>query len=326
MFPVRRDFTLVDMYYVLADNESRQKFANVVSEEGLGFIHEYTTKIAEMDEEEIDPMLRRIQDWVEDPVSRGIVAHRNGTVNISEAVEDGKIILVRNTVRSEEIRKVVSTGIMRRIWATIRKREKLDEADREPFFAIMDEFDDIASENMALDKMLSKARSGKMGVITCLQNPSQVRDIAPQTLKQMFSNSDTLLSFGVTEVEDARIIAERFDDDAIDKGSLMSLPAYTALTSISVMDEDGPKVSDPLAPDMFAPYPPRRTSADAEARIKENLQEYGVSPLEQNLDESEHALVHIGGDHDITKSFLEAVWPARSGRTHSMRFQHSMRR
>jgi len=64
MFPVRRDFTLVDMYYVLADNESRQKFANVVSEEGLGFIHEYTTKIAEMDEEEIDPMLRRIQDWV----------------------------------------------------------------------------------------------------------------------------------------------------------------------------------------------------------------------------------------------------------------------
>ncbi|PHQ41475.1 hypothetical protein Z052_14555, partial [Halorubrum sp. C191] len=173
------------------------------------FIHEYTTKIAEMDTEEIDPVLRRIQDWVEDPISRGIVAHRDGTINLSHAVEEGKIILVRNTVRSDEIRKVVSTGIMRRVWSTIRKREKIEEADREPFFAFMDEFDDIASENMALDKMLSKARSGKMGVVTCLQNPSQVREIAPQTLKQMFGNTDTLLSFGVTEVDDARIIAER---------------------------------------------------------------------------------------------------------------------
>ncbi|PHQ38219.1 hypothetical protein DJ69_12760 [Halorubrum persicum] len=308
MIRSRRKFTLVDMYYVLADNESRAKFSNVVSQEGMSFIHEYTTKIAEMDVEEIDPVLRRIQDWVEDPISRGIVAHRDGTINISHAVEEGKIILVRNTVRSDEIRKVVSTGIMRRVWSTIRKREKVEEADREPFFAIMDEFDDIASENMALDKMLSKARSGKMGVITCLQNPSQVRDIAPQTLKQMFGNSDTLLSFGVTEVDDARIIAERFDDDSIDSGTLMSLPAYTALTTISTMDEDGPMRSDPLAPDTFAPYPARRTPEEAEEIIGENLKEYGVDALEQNLEESEHALMHLGGDNDLSKCFLEAVW------------------
>ena len=308
MIRSRRKFTLVDMYYVLADNESRAKFSNVVSQEGMSFIHEYTTKIAEMDTEEIDPVLRRIQDWVEDPISRGIVAHRDGTINLSHAVEEGKIILVRNTVRSDEIRKVVSTGIMRRVWSTIRKREKIEEADREPFFAIMDEFDDIASENMALDKMLSKARSGKMGVVTCLQNPSQVREIAPQTLKQMFGNTDTLLSFGVTEVDDARIIAERFDDDDIDSGTIQSLPAYTALTTISTMDEDGPMRSDPLAPDTFAPYPARRTRQEAEAIIGENLKEYGVDALEQNLDESEHALMHLGGEHDLTKCFLEAVW------------------
>ncbi|ELZ52454.1 hypothetical protein C465_01799 [Halorubrum distributum JCM 9100] len=308
MIRSRRKFTLVDMYYVLADNESRAKFSNVVSQEGMSFIHEYTTKIAEMDTEEIDPVLRRIQDWVEDPISRGIVAHRDGTINLSHAVEEGKIILVRNTVRSDEIRKVVSTGIMRRVWSTIRKREKIEEADREPFFAFMDEFDDIASENMALDKMLSKARSGKMGVVTCLQNPSQVREIAPQTLKQMFGNTDTLLSFGVTEVDDARIIAERFDDDDIDSGTIQSLPAYTALTTISTMDEDGPMRSDPLAPDTFAPYPARRTPAEAEAIIGENLKEYGVDALEQNLDESEHALMHLGGEHDLTKCFLEAVW------------------
>jgi hypothetical protein len=308
MIRSRRKFTLVDMYYVLADNESRAKFSNVVSQEGMSFIHEYTTKIAEMDEEEVDPVLRRIQDWVEDPISRGIVAHRDGTINISNAVEDGKIILVRNTIRSDEIRKVVSTGVMRRVWSTIRKREKIEESEREPFFAIMDEFDDIASENMALDKMLSKARSGKMGVITCLQNPSQVRDFAPQTLKQMFGNSDTLISFGVTEVDDARIIAERFDDDDIDSGTILSLPAYTALTTISTMEEDGPMRSDPLAPDTFPDYPPRRTKEEAADLIEENLKDYGVDPLEQDLDESEHALLHLGGEADIAKSFLEAVW------------------
>jgi hypothetical protein len=308
MIRSRRKFTLVDMYYVLVSQESRARFANIVSQEGMGYIHEYTSKIAEMEDEDVDPVLRRIQDWIEDPISRSVVAHRKGTINISEAVEEGKIILVRNTIGSEEIRKVVATGVMRRVWSTIRKRDKQDDETYDPYFAILDEFDDIASDNMALDKMLSKARSGKMGVITCLQNPSQLKRRAEETLDQMFSNSDTMFSFGVRGPDDAKVITPRFTDDDITHEELINLPAYTALTTVSVTGEEGPKSSGVLAPDTFAPYPPRRTRDEAEEIIAANLDEYGVSPLEQDLSESETALVKLAGDGSLSKSFLEALW------------------
>jgi len=118
-----------------------------------------------MDPDEVDPVVRRLQDWAESPISKEIVSHRNSSVSINDAVEEGKIILVRNTVSNEEVKRVVSTAIIRRVWATIQSRaEEEEEEDREPFFTLIDEFDDVVSEDMNIKKMLTKARPKNVGV------------------------------------------------------------------------------------------------------------------------------------------------------------------
>ncbi|TKX61056.1 hypothetical protein EXE45_17255, partial [Halorubrum sp. SP9] len=74
------------------------------------------------------------------------------------------------------------------------------------------------------------------------------------------------------------------------------------------MEEDGPVQSDPMAVDTFADYPSVRTKEEAHEEIAEQLSEYGVDPLEEDLSGSENALMNIGSEAGIQSSFLEAVW------------------
>jgi hypothetical protein len=318
------NYTLLDMYYVLLCEEARQSFAEMVRQEGqekrregedddfvedMENIHTYTQQIAEMDYDEVDAVVRRIQHWVEDPIARGIVAHREGTVNITEAVEEGKIILVNINVDSEDIKEVVSTAIMRRIWAAIKARDE-DEQDRTPFFSFIDEFDDVAAPEMDIEKMLSKARSGKMGVGLACQNPSQIPE-APR--KQMFANARTLNSFGVGEPDDAGLISTRFGEE-VESGQVMNIPQFTVYTRVLLNTEDGPQLSDPLPINTFADYPPVRDHDDRHEVIEQSLEKHGVEPLEGTLEDSRMILYDMGNSLSVQRALLQSIWEVRINR------------
>jgi hypothetical protein len=312
------NYTLLDMYYVLLSEEARQSFADMVKQEGeekrtsgedddfvddMENIHTYTQQIAEMDYEEVDAVVRRIQHWIEDPIARGIVAHREGTVNITDAVEEGKIILVNINIDSADIKEVVSTAIMRRIWAAIKARDE-DEHERTPYFSFIDEFDDVAAPEMDIEKMLSKARSGKMGVGLACQNPSQIPE-APR--KQMFANARTLNSFGVGEPDDAGLISTRFGED-VETEQVMEIPQFTVYTRVLLNTEDGPQLSDPLPINTFADYPPLRDHEETHEVIEQSLEKYGVEPLEETLEESAMILYDMGNSITIQRALLQSIW------------------
>jgi hypothetical protein len=318
------NYTLLDMYYVLLSEDARQSFADMVKQEGkekrqegkedefvedMENIHTYTQQIANMDYDEVDAVVRRIQHWVEDPIARGIVAHREGTVNITDAVEEGKIILVNINIDSEDIKEVVSTAIMRRVWAAIKARDE-DEHDRTPFFSFIDEFDDVAAPEMDIEKMLSKARSGKMGVGLACQNPSQIPE-APR--KQMFANARTLNTFGVGEPEDAGLISTRFGEE-VERNQIMNIPQFTVYTRILLNTEDGPQLSDPMPINTFADYPPVRDHEDRHEVIEESLEKHGVKPLEETLEESQMVLFDMGNNITVQRALLQSIWEVRINR------------
>jgi hypothetical protein len=312
------DYTLLDMYFVLLGKRERQAFVEAIERErrkrqeqgdsgtfvqDMKNISTYTRQIAEMDQDEVDAVIRRIQHWVEDPIARGIVAHREGTVNITEAVEEGKIILVSIDVDSADIKEVVTTAIMRRVWAAIKARDE-DEQDREPFFSFIDEFDDVVTPEMDIEKMLSKARSGKMGVNLACQNPSQIPE-AP--LDQMFNNARTLNTFSIGGPDDSVLISKRLSDE-VEPHQVREIPQYTIYTRVLINTEDGNQLSEPLALNTFADYPPQRSRKEAHEVIDESLETYGVEPLEETLEESTMILYDMGSNIDIQRGFLQSVW------------------
>jgi len=312
-------YTLYDMYNVLGQEEKRWNFARSLEREGVELddtqtgsiitdIKQYSRRIAEMDPDEVDPVVRRLQDWAESPISKEIVSHRNSSVSINDAVEEGKIILVRNTVSNEEVKRVVSTAIMRRVWATIQSRaEEEEEEDREPFFALIDEFDDVVSEDMNIKKMLTKARSGKMSVCLACQNPAQIEEDHEGILRQIFSNTDTMVSFGVRGPDDGALIAKRMGED-IDKYDIMGMPEFRVLTRVTYMGEEGREVSPALGLHTFPDYPPLRTKEEAHEAIDRCLDRYGVEPMANSPAETDLLISGGGMQEQTVVDFLELVW------------------
>lgn len=264
-----KPYTLIDMYYILLDEKYRELFVAEVDDPA---VQRYTKVISEeMDQSDLDPLLRRLQRMVENRVTREIIAHREATVNLKDAVEQGKIILVKNDIDSGDIKTMVSTGIMRRVWAAIKSRTGTDEDTRTPFFMIIDEFDDVVSEDADVEKMLSKARSMRMSVTLCCQQPSQL----PRSIrKSIFGNCDNLLALNPNEPDDASHIMKRFGDyDATD---LTNLGRFKMFTRIMVSNSQ----SEPFLTNTFPDYPPLRTEEAAYNAIEASLKKYGRQRLD----------------------------------------------
>ncbi len=312
-------YTLYDMYNVLIREEKRWNFARSLQREDVDLgdsasgdisedVKQYSRRIAEMDDEEVDPVVRRLQDWAESPISKEIVAHRYSSVNIDEAVNEGKIILLKNSVEDREIKRVISTAIMRRVWVAIQARaETTEEQDRDPFFAFIDEFDDVVSEDMSIDKMLTKARSGRMSVTLAMQNPSQIANEHENVLKQIFNNTKTMVSFGVLDPDDGYLISKRMGED-FTSDDMTSMPDYRVVTRVSYMGENGPQISQPLGLRTFPDYPPLRTTSQAFKAIEASLDKYGVLPMDNYPGETDLLISGGGLQEQTVVNFLELVW------------------
>jgi len=306
------NYTLVDMYFILRDDERREKFADAVAEEGLDFVYEYTKEVAEMDKDNLEPLLGRMQPWVENSITREVIAHDESTIDLTKAMKNDKIILVKNTIASDDVKKALSTGIVRRFWSAAQERaENTTEAERDLYYLAIDESDDVLTPEMQVDKILTKARSYKLSLILLGQYPSQLSDEIQQAL---FANVNTILAMSVTENSDARTIMKRFEGKKPE--DLINLDAYKAWTKIPV----GGQQSKPFVTNTFADYPPRHAPDKARRAIENSLQQYGVP---RKTDEDIRDSLNIPGettaDHESTeyksRIIARATYIAEKGST-----------
>lgn len=261
------DFTLIDMYYVLSDEESREQFADLVAEEGLDFVREYTDKIAEMDEDDLEPLLGRFQPWVENKLARRMVAFRDSAVNIPKAVENGKIIIVRMGAEDKDLKRMLGMAVVRRIWAAVRARSDVDEEDRNPFFLFADEFDNIALNDETIPTMLSEARSYRLSLTFCCQYPGQLPD---DVVEGMLVNCDTIVSFNPGSKQQAKYVAPKLDIDQQDLLNEVNFHVWMRVTLNRTMEK-----SDAFRVYTYPPYPPVRTNGEASDLIDRSLERNG---------------------------------------------------
>lgn len=259
------DYTILDMWKILTDDEERELFADMF---GNSIESQYMNRIKEMDEDEFDPIIRRFEQWVSNSVTRELVAHRKSRVNIAQAVRDGKIIIVRTSeLPGEDLKSLVSTAMIKRIWSTITSRD-----EKKPYFLVVDEFDKVSSGEMNIGEMLSMARSFKLSICLANQYPRQLSD---EVKTAIYSNVDNLFSFniGSANTRDARDISEPFD---VSKQDVFNLDMFQIIGRLSI---DGEK-TDTLKINTFPPYPYRRDENEVKNLITRKLREQGVKKLD----------------------------------------------
>lgn len=263
MISSEKKYTLIDMYWVLLDDEYREKFVEDVDDPG---VKKYTKVISEeMDQSDLEPLIRRLQKFVENQTIREIIAHDESSFDIKDAVEGNKIILVNNNTSSSDAQQMIATGVMRRIWSAVKARDAIPKKERKPFFLIVDEFDNIATEEANIGAMISEARKFRLSLTLCNQQPHQL----PKEIQEDLLSTDNLISFNPKNPTDARYIMQRFGN--YDKDDILSLDYYKAFCTIPL----GQGSSDPFVFNTFPDYPPRRGEEEVEKIIAQSLEKYG---------------------------------------------------
>jgi hypothetical protein len=274
------EFTPLELYYALLDEENRQQYADLIAaadDDDIAFIEVYTRQIAEnLTEQELDALVGRLKDWVENPITRQILAQRESDVSIAEAVNGGKIIICKNDLPGEA-KKMVATAVMRRVWTCVNDRinpseKKVRElagasasgGDYDPYFLMIDECDDVLTEASQIDKMLTKARSKKLGLLLATQTLHQLDAEAQQAI---LSNCNTLVSLNPLLPDEARALADRFGGK--DPRDLTQIPDYHAQTKLRHED-------DSFMAKLTPPYPPLHSIEEAFDLIQQSTERYGI--------------------------------------------------
>lgn len=260
-------YTFVDFRSILLDAERRQEFAAELKEEGHEFVANYTSKIAEMDQDELGSLVRRVNRWVESRLTREIVAHKRSSVSFEDLVTDDAIILVKNKVGNDDIEQMIATGLLRRLWRVVEHRPK---EDRSPYFFLMDEAHEALSSEMDMDTMLTGARKYQFGLILMSQYLEKIDD--PDIKEAIREVCNTFITFRAQGAAADRLGSHY----GISGDTIRRLPKYHALTTLEI---DG-RPQGPFEIRTFAPYPPLRTPEEArEWIVKPSLDEYGVPRL-----------------------------------------------
>jgi DNA helicase HerA-like ATPase len=171
-----------------------------------------------------DYIASKFQNFIFDPYLRDIFAQRRSTINFTEIMNSGKILLI-NLAKgelTEENSRFLGMLIMTKILTSALERIKIPPEKRKDFFVYVDEFQSIATNSFTT--LLSEAR--KFGIYLVLANQfiKQIQD--EKITLSIFGNVGTIICFRLGQ-EDASMIEQRFSP-YINKFHLTNLPNWNA--------------------------------------------------------------------------------------------------
>lgn len=302
------EFTIIEIYYALLEEGNRKQYAdligNSIDDDDIMFLEGFTRRIAEeLSEDELDPLLGRLKDWVENPITRKIIAMRGAEVTLGQIVNEQKILIVNNDL-PKEAKVMTANAVVSGIWTAVTSRKDpseqqmmelagMDDVGSEyaPFFLAIDECHSVLTSGDEIETMLMEARSKKLGLMLSTQ---VLRSLPDDAADAIISNCNTILSLTPNHPEEAREIANRFG--GMDTEDLQRTPDYHAQTQLNSED-------DPFLAKLIPPYPPRHTIEEAYELIVTSLENYG-SPVQSGreiLDE-----MHFNAGGAISSSTAEA--------------------
>lgn len=140
---------------------------------------------------ELSPLLARMTDFTENESLRTILG--GGGLNISEAMDQGRIILV-DLGGTGEPREIYGSQLVSQFQQAAFKRTKLDPSQIVPYHLFVDEFEDF--QTSSFDKILSKA--GGLGLYLTVGN-QYIDQLTEEIRHAIFGNVGTYIIFHIEE-------------------------------------------------------------------------------------------------------------------------------
>lgn len=269
--------TLLGIPRLLVDKDYRQKIVTSVKDPVVRsfWVHEFETWREQFRSEAIVPIQNKVGQFLNTSFIRNIVGQPKSTLNISEIMNEGKVLLVNVSKGKigEDNSQLLGAMIITKIQLAAMERVRISEEERRDFYLYVDEFQNFATDSFA--SILSEARKYRLNITIAHQYTGQlVTDVSTRVRDAVFGNVGTMITFRVGAT-DAEFLEKEFSPEFMEQ-DLINQPNHHVYLKLMV---DG-VASRPFSAATLPPIPYQRDPEALEKIVKISRERY-ASPREE---------------------------------------------
>lgn len=227
----RPNSTLVDVPRLLTDAGFRKRVVATLDDPVLCnfWEKEFEQMGDRLQAEAISPILNKVGQFVSSPTIREIIGYPNSTIDLEEAMNGGKIIILNLSQGrlGEDNAALLGAMLITKIQLAAMNRAAIAEEARRDFYLYVDEFQNFATHSFI--KVLSEARKYRLNLTLANQYMGQVSE---EVQGAIFGNVGTLVSFlvGATDAE----VLEKEYGGVYTQADLVSLDNYQVALRLAI--------------------------------------------------------------------------------------------
>ena len=188
--------TMRGMISMLTDRNYRQKVVEYITDDMVKrfFAIEFADWSEKFDTDAIIPLVNKLGQFLSDPLLRNIFGQKQNKIDISELMNEGKIIFINLSKGriGEENSSFFGSMFLTKIKQAGMERASIPEAERRDFYLYIDEFHNIVTQTF--ENILSEARKYALNLTIAHQYIGQ---LIPQVQHAVLGNTGSLICFRV---------------------------------------------------------------------------------------------------------------------------------
>ena len=188
--------TMRGMISMLTDRNYRQKVVEYITDDMVKrfFAIEFADWSEKFDTDAIIPLVNKLGQFLSDPLLRNIFGQKQNKIDISELMNQGKIILINLSKGrlGEENSSFLGSIFLTKIKQAGMERASIREEDRIDFYLYVDEFHNVVTQTF--ENILSEARKYGLNLTIAHQYMGQ---LIPRVQQAVLGNTGALICFRV---------------------------------------------------------------------------------------------------------------------------------
>jgi len=225
------DSTLLGVPRMFSDRDFRRSVIDRIKDPVVKdfWVNEYSRWQDKQKQEAVAPVQNKVGQFLSTSIIRNIVGQPKSGFNMREAIDSGKILLVkipRGTLGEDNV-KLLGAMVITQIQLAAMSRADIPEDERREFYLYVDEFQNFATSSFAT--ILSEARKYKLSLTVANQYISQLGE---EVRDAVFGNIGTLVTFRVG-ASDAAALAKEFEP-VFEPQDLSNLDIYKIYIKLAI--------------------------------------------------------------------------------------------
>ncbi|MDP4000390.1 MAG: type IV secretion system DNA-binding domain-containing protein [bacterium] len=223
--------TLLDVPKLLANDKFRQEVIKHIEDPVVKnfWIDEFGNYTERQRVEAIAPIQNKVGQFLASTTIRNIVGQPHTAINMREAMDNGKIILLKLSKGElgEDASALLGAMLITKMQLAAMSRANIPEAERRDFYLYVDEFQNFATESFAT--ILSEARKYHLNLAIAHQYVSQM----PEEVRDaVFGNIGTIISFRVGAADAAWLVKEF--EPVFEETDIVNLDKYNVYLKVAI--------------------------------------------------------------------------------------------